>query len=150
MSEKDEIILRGLHENNLKNIDLNLAKEKINVFTGLSGSGKSSVVFDTLATESRRQMTLNYTLYVRNQMPKYKGPHANLMHSSCPVVVVEQKPVSANSRSTVGKYMDITPMIRLLFSRIGKPSIDTATDFSSQSSFANCPECNGFGEVIAP
>ena len=61
MSEiKDEIILRGLKENNLKNIDLNIPKEKIIVFTGLSGSGKSSVVFDTLATESRRQMTLNY------------------------------------------------------------------------------------------
>ena len=69
MSEiKDEIILRGLKENNLKNIDLNIPKEKIIVFTGLSGSGKSSVVFDTLATESRRQMTLNYPLYVRNQM----------------------------------------------------------------------------------
>lgn len=150
MSEKDEIILRGLHENNLKNIDLNLAKEKINVFTGLSGSGKSSVVFDTLATESRRQMTLNYPLYVRNQMPKYERPRANLMQNLSPVVVVEQKPVRGNSRSTVGTYMDITPMIRLLFSRIGKPSIDTATDFSSQSSFGNCPECNGFGEVIAP
>ena len=69
MSEiKDEIILRGLKENNLKNVDLNIPKEKIIVFTGLSGSGKSSVVFDTLATESRRQMTLNYPLYVRNQM----------------------------------------------------------------------------------
>src|SRR3954454_5080270 len=65
---KDEIILRGLKENNLKNVDLNILKEKIIVFTGLSGSGKSSVVFDTLATESRRQMTLNYPLYVRNQM----------------------------------------------------------------------------------
>ena len=69
MSEvKDEIILRGLKEHNLKNVDLNIPKLKIVVFTGLSGSGKSSVVFDTLATESRRQMTLNYPLYVRNQM----------------------------------------------------------------------------------
>jgi excinuclease UvrABC ATPase subunit len=65
---KDEIILRGLKENNLKNVDLNIPKEKIIVFTGLSGSGKGSVVFDTLAIESRRQMTLNYPLYVRNQM----------------------------------------------------------------------------------
>ena len=65
---KDEIILRGLKENNLKNVDLNIPKEKIIVSTGLSGSGKSPVVFDTLATESRRQMTLNYPLYVRNQM----------------------------------------------------------------------------------
>ena len=151
MSEiKDEIILRGLKENNLKNVDLNIPKEKIIVFTGLSGSGKSSVVFDTLATESRRQMTLNYPLYVRNQMPRYERPHADLMQNLSPVVVVEQRPIGGNSRSTVGTYMDINPLIRLLFSRIGKPSIGSATDFSSQSSFGRCPECGGFGEVIAP
>lgn len=63
---KDEIILRGLKENNLKNIDLNIQKGEITVFTGISGSGKSSVAFDTLAQESRRQMTLNYPMYVRN------------------------------------------------------------------------------------
>src|SRR5690606_33109738 len=99
MSEiKDEIILRGLKENNLKNIDLNIPKEKIIVFTGLSGSGKSSVVFDTLAKESRRQMTLNYPLYVRNQMPRYERPHADLMQNLSPVVVVEQRSVGGNSR----------------------------------------------------
>lgn len=151
MSEvKDEIILKGLKENNLKNIDLNIAKEKISVFTGLSGSGKSSVVFDTLATESRRQMTLNYPLYVRNQMPRYERPHADLMQNLSPVVVVEQKPIGGNSRSTLGTYMDINPLIRLLFSRIGNPSIGSATDFSSQSSFGRCLECGGYGEVIAP
>ena len=151
MSElKDEIILRGLKENNLKNIDLNIKKEKINVFTGLSGSGKSSVVFDTLATESRRQMTLNYPLYVRNQMPRYERPNADLMQNLSPVVVVEQRPVGGNSRSTVGTYMDIDPLIRLLFSRIGDPPIESATDFSKQSVFGRCPECSGFGEVVAP
>ncbi|WP_156289486.1 ATP-binding cassette domain-containing protein [Oceanobacillus salinisoli] len=146
----DEIILRGLKENNLKNIDLNISKEKITVFTGLSGSGKSSVVFDTLATESRRQMTLNYPHYVRYQMPRYERPHADLMQNLSPVVVVEQRPTGSNSRSTVGTYMDINPLIRLLFSRIGKPSIGSASDFLSQSSFGRCPECSGFGEVIAP
>lgn len=151
MSEaKDDIILRGLKENNLKNINLNIPKQKIIVFTGLSGSGKSSVVFDTLATESRRQMTLNYPHYVRNQMPTYERPHADLMQNLSPVVVVEQRPVGGHSRSTVGTYMDIHPLIRLLFSRIGKPRIGSATDFSSQSSFGKCPQCNGFGEVIAP
>ncbi|VEF48661.1 excinuclease ABC subunit A [Bacillus freudenreichii] len=151
MSEiKDEIILRGLKENNLKNIDLNIPKEKIIVFTGLSGSGKSSVVFDTLATESRRQMTLNYPLYVRHQMPRYERPHADLMQNLSPVVVVEQRAIGSNSRSTVGTYMDLNPLIRLLFSRIGKPSIGSANDFSSQSSLGRCPECSGFGEVIAP
>ncbi|ARJ40233.1 daunorubicin resistance protein DrrC [Sporosarcina ureae] len=147
---KDEIVLRGLRENNLKHIDLNLRKEEITVFTGLSGSGKSSVAFDTLATESRRQMTLNYPLYVRNQMPRYERPGADLMQHLSPVIVVEQKPVGGNSRSTVGTYMDIHPLIRLLFSRIGTPAIGSATDFSSQSSFGKCPECNGFGEVVYP
>ncbi|MFD3262319.1 ATP-binding cassette domain-containing protein [Paenibacillus lentus] len=151
MSEiKDEIILRGLKENNLKNVDLNIPKEKIIVFTGLSGSGKSSVVFDTLATESRRQMTLNYPLYVRNQMPRYERPQADLMQNLSPVVVVEQRPIGGNSRSTVGTFMDIHPLIRLLFSRIGKPAIGSASDFSSQSSFGRCPQCGGFGEVITP
>jgi len=151
MSEvKDEIILRGLKEHNLKNVDLNIPKLKIIVFTGLSGSGKSSVVFDTLATESRRQMTLNYPLYVRNQMPRYERPQADLMQNLSPVIVVEQRPIGGNSRSTVGTYMDIHPLMRLLFSRIGKPSIGSATDFSSQSSFGRCPECSGFGEVITP
>ncbi|MFB9973915.1 ATP-binding cassette domain-containing protein [Allobacillus sp. SKP2-8] len=149
-NKKDEIILRGLKANNLKNIDLNIQKEQITVFTGISGSGKSSVVFDTLATESRRQMTMNYPMYVRYQMPRYERPEADLMKHLSPVVVVEQRPVSGNSRSTVGTYMDIDPLIRLLFSRIGDPPIETATDFSSQSSFGQCPSCNGFGEIVAP
>jgi len=146
----DEIILKGLKENNLKNIDLNIKKGKITVFTGVSGSGKSSVVFDTIARESRRQMTLNYPQYVRYQMPRYERPYADLMQNLSPVVVVEQKPVSGNSRSTVGTYMDIQPLIRVLFSRIGKPSIGSAHDFSSQSSFGKCPECNGYGQVVKP
>src|SRR5690606_22110551 len=99
---KDEIVLRGLKENNLKNIDLNIPKEKITVFTGVSGSGKSSVVFDTLAQESRRQMSLNYPHYVRYQMPRYERPNADLMQNLSPVVVVEQRQAGGNSRSTVG------------------------------------------------
>lgn len=146
----DVILLRGLKENNLKNIDLNIPKEKIVVFTGVSGSGKSSVVFDTLATESRRQMIMNYPQYVRYQMPRYERPNADVMQNLSPVIVVEQRPVGGNSRSTVGTYMDIHPYIRLLFSRIGKPAIGSALDFSSQSSFGKCPQCNGYGEVIRP
>ena len=148
--KKDEIILRGLKENNLKNIDLNIPKEKITLFTGLSGSGKSSVVFDTVARESRRQMTMNYPQYVRNQMPRYERPHADLMKNLSPVVVVEQRPTRGNTRSTVGTYMDIHPLIRLLFSRIGSPPIESATDFSSHSTFGGCPQCSGYGKVIAP
>ena len=145
---KDEIILRGLKENNLKNINLNIKKGEITCFTGLSGSGKSSVAFDTLARESRRQMTLNYPLYVRNQMPRYERPLADLMQNLSPVVVVEQRSIGSNFRSTLGTYMDIGPLIRLLFSRIGRPQIGSATDFSRQSTFGRCPKCDGFGEVV--
>src|SRR5699024_9485048 len=147
---KDEIILRGLKENNLKNIDLQLPKEKIIVFTGLSGSVKSSVVFDTLATESRRQMTLNYPHYVRYQMPRYERPHADLMQNLSPVIVVEQRSTVGTSRSTIGTYMDINPLILLLFFRIGKLPIDAASDFLSHSFFGRCLICSVFAEVIAP
>lgn len=145
---EDKIILKGLKENNLKNINLNLLKEKITVFTGLSGSGKSSVAFDTLATESKRQMTMNYPLYVRNQMPRYERPHADLMKNLSPVVVVEQQSVGSNSNSNLGSYMDIDPLIRLLFSRIGDPSIGSATDYTRRSAFGRCPKCDGYGKVV--
>src|SRR5690625_3199139 len=95
-------------------------------------------------------MTLNYPLYVRNQMPKYERPDADLMQNLSPVVVVEQSAVGVNSRSTVGTYMDIDPLIRLLFSRIGYPPIESATDFSRQSVFGRCPECSGFGQIVSP
>lgn len=148
--KKDKIILKGMKENNLKNINLHITKEKITVFTGVSGSGKSSVVFDVLATESKRQMTLNYPLYVRNQMPRHERPNADVMKNLSPVVVVEQRPARGHSRSTVGTYMDVDALIRLLFSRIGSPRIESATDFSNTSAFGSCPVCGGFGKVITP
>src|SRR5690625_7816485 len=95
-------------------------------------------------------MTLNYPLYARNQMPRYERPDADLMKNFSPVVVVEQRPIGSNSRSTIGTYMDTDPLIRLSFSRIGYPSIESATGFSSQSSCGSCPECNGYGNVFAP
>src|SRR5699024_12364925 len=95
-------------------------------------------------------MTFNYPLYVRNQMPGYERPPADSMQHLSPVVVVEQRPAGGNSRSNIGTYMDINPLIRLLFSRIGEPSIGSATDFSSESSFGSCPKCSGFGRVITP
>lgn len=147
---QNHIILKGLQENNLKNIDLTLPKGKIVVFTGLSGSGKSSVVFDTMAIESKRQMTLNYPQYVRNQMPRYERPNAETVQNLSPAVVIEQKAVNKSTQSTVGTYMDIHPLIRLLFSRIGYPRIESAINFSSHSSFGKCPTCNGFGQVVAP
>src|SRR5699024_5252543 len=114
-------MLRGLKANNLKNIDLNIKKQQITVFTGLSGSGKSSVVIDTSTVANRKHTTFNYPLYLCNQMQGYERPSAYSMQHLNPVVVVEQRPAGGNSRSKIGTYMDINPLIRLLFSRIGEP-----------------------------
>lgn len=83
-------------------------------------------------------------------MPRYERPKADLLQNLSPVVVVEQRPPTGNSRSTIGTYMDVDPLIRLLFSRIGEPRIESASDFSRQSSFGSCPECKGYGEAIVP
>ncbi len=142
---KDHIILKGMEENNLKNIDLELPKEKLIVFSGLSGSGKSSLVFGTLATESQRQMTRQFSQYLRRHMTLYERPKAKDMKNLSPVLVVQQKPIGNNVQSNVGSYMEVGPFIRLLFSRIGEPSMGSATDYSSKSSFGQCPDCSGNG-----
>ncbi|WP_028274882.1 ATP-binding cassette domain-containing protein [Atopococcus tabaci] len=147
---EDKMILRGMRENNLKNIDLTLPKEELIVFTGLSGSGKSSVVFDTIAAESQRQMEQNYSQYLRRHMDLHERPKADLMKNLTSVIVIKQQQVQGNQRSDVGSYMDLGPLIRLLYSRIGQPNIGEAIDFSSQSSFGQCPTCAGNKEVITP
>lgn len=147
---EDKMILRGMRENNLKNIDLTLPKEELIVFTGLSGSGKSSVVFDTIAAESQRQMEQNYSQYLRRHMDLHERPKADLMKNLTSVIVIKQQQVQGNQRSDVGSYMDLGPLIRLLYSRIGQPNIGEAIDFSSQSSFGQCPTCVGNKEVITP
>lgn len=147
---KDEMLLRGMRENNLKHIDLTLPKEKLIVFTGLSGSGKSSVVFDTIAAESQRQMEQNYSQYLRRHMELHERPKADLMKNLTSAIVIKQQQVRGNQRSTIGSYMDLGPLIRLLFSRIGQPKVGEAIDFSSQSSFGQCPTCAGNKEVITP
>ncbi len=145
---QDKIILQGMQENNLKDIDLSLAKNQLIVFNGLSGSGKSSIVFDTLATEAMRQMTTNYSAYLRRHMTLYERPNATVMQNLSPVIVVRQQGIGNNSQSTVGTYMDVGPLIRLLYSRIGEPYIGEATMFSSTSSMGQCPDCSGNGRRI--
>lgn len=147
---KDQIILKGVRVNNLKNIDIEIPKEKLLVLTGLSGSGKSSLAFGTIATESQRQMTRNYSQYLRRHMTLYERPEADIMQNLSPVLVVPQKPIGANIQSDVGSYMDVGPLIRLLFSRIGEPSVGSATDYSTKSSFGQCPTCKGKGLLIQP
>lgn len=146
MQERDEIEIVGASENNLKNISLTIPKEKLVVLAGVSGSGKSSLAFDTIAVESSRQWQATYPLFLRNRMPRYDRPAVDYIRNLAPSIVVNQKSIGANSRSTVGTYIDVAPLVRLLFSRVGKPSAGAATAYSFNHPLGMCPECSGLGE----
>lgn len=148
MYEQEPIEIAGASENNLKHITVRIPKEKLVVFAGVSGSGKSSLVFDTLAVESSRQWQSTYPLYIRNRMPGYERPAVDYIRNLTPAIVVDQKGIGANSRSTVGTATDIAPLIRLLFSRLGQPSAGGATAYSFNHPLGMCQECTGLGERV--
>ncbi len=114
----EPIKITGLKQNNLKNISLDIPKNKIVVFTGVSGSGKSSIVFDTVAAESQRQMNETYSAWVRGRLPKYDKPNVELIENMNPSVIIDQNRLGGNARSTVGTISDMYSMLRLLYSRI--------------------------------
>lgn len=126
---QEYIYLNGARENNLKNISLAIPKRKITIFTGVSGSGKSSIVFGTIATESQRQLNETYSAYLRNFLPKYQQPDADSIENLSTSVIIDQKRLGGNSRSTLGTITDINPLLRLLFSRVGTPYVGTANYF---------------------
>lgn len=146
---QEYIELRGARENNLKNVSLKIPKRKLTVFTGVSGSGKSSIVFETIATESQRQLNETYSAYLRNFLPKYRQPDADAIENLSTSVIIDQKRLGGNSRSTLGTITDINPLIRLLFSRIGQPQIGTANYFSFNDQQGMCPDCQGIGRKIS-
>lgn len=140
------IRIKGLRENNLKNLSFSVPKNKIVVFTGVSGSGKSSVVFDTIAAESGRQMNETYPAFVRSRLPKYKQPKADFISGLTPAVIVDQSRLGGNSRSTVGTISDMYSMLRLLFSRVGYPHVGSSSYFSFNNPNGMCLECGGIGK----
>lgn len=148
MSYQDNIIIRGLRQNNLKNVSLDIPKGKIVVFTGVSGSGKSSIVFDTIAAESQRQMNETYTAFVRGRLPKYEKPKVERIDNLSASVIVDQSRLGGNARSTVGTISDMYAALRLLYSRIGEPYVGTASYFSFNDPNGMCPECSGIGKVM--
>ncbi|MBU5360313.1 excinuclease ABC subunit UvrA [Enterococcus raffinosus] len=141
------LILKGLTQNNLQNISLEIEKNKLIVFTGVSGSGKSSLVFDTIAAEAQRQMNANYSAFVRNRMPKYLKPKAERIENLNPAIVIDQTPLGGNQRSTVGTITETYSLLRLLYSRIGRPHIGSASQFSFNHPQGMCQTCSGLGRV---
>ena len=142
-----DILVHGLTQNNLKHVTFRIPKEKITVFTGVSGSGKSSIVFDTIAAESQRQMNATYPAFVRSRLPKYPKPAVERIDNLTASVVVDQSPLGGNARSTVGTISGLYASLRLLFSRIGKPYVGTASYFSFNDPNGMCKTCSGLGKI---
>ncbi len=145
--KKDHIIIRGARENNLKDVSLEIPKHQITVFTGVSGSGKSSLVLDTIAAKSRRELNDTFPTFVQQYLPKYGRPHVDAIENLPIAIVIDQKKPAQNSRSTVATYTDIAALLRLLFSRVGQPFVGYAESFSFNHPEGSCPRCNGLGEI---
>ena len=169
----DLIRVLGARVNNLKDVSVELPKRRLTVFTGVSGSGKSSLVFDTIAAESQRLINETYSAFVQGFMPTLSRPEVDVLDGLTTAIIVDQERMGANPRSTVGTATDANAMLRILFSRLGKPRIGPPTAFSfnvptRQASGAMtvdkgkgerivvrnvvyqggmCPRCEGMGSV---
>lgn len=145
---QEYIEIRGARENNLKNVSLRIPKRKITIFTGVSGSGKSSIVFDTIATEGQRLLNENFSTFVRNFLPRFPQPDADAIENLSMPIVVDQKRMGGGSHSTLGTITDIYAVLRLLFSRVGQPHVGGVNLFSFNDPQGMCPNCNGMGRKL--
>lgn len=169
----DLIRVQGARENNLKNVSIEIPKRRLTVFTGVSGSGKSSLVFDTIAAESQRMINETYSTFVQGFMPNLARPDVDLLSGLTTAIIVDQERLGANPRSTVGTVTDVNAMLRIVFSRLGQPYIGSPQAFSfnvasisgagavtlerggktvkERRSFSitggMCPRCEGMGRV---
>ncbi|MDF2870460.1 MAG: transporter related [Anaerocolumna sp.] len=146
--EYEYIEIVGARANNLKNISLKIPKKKITIFTGVSGSGKSSIVFETIAQEAGRQLNETFSKFVQGFLPKYGHPDVDAIQNLSLAIIVDQKRIGGNSRSTLGTITDINPLLRLLFSRIGKPHIGPSSYFSFNDPNGMCKTCEGIGRIV--
>lgn len=126
----DVIRVHGARENNLKDVSVELPKRRLTVFTGVSGSGKSSLVFDTIAAESRRLINETYSTFLQGFMPSQSRPEVDVLEGLTTAIIVDQQRMGADPRSTVGTATDANAMLRILFSRLGEPHIGSPQAFS--------------------
>ena len=143
VADSHELIrVQGARENNLKDISLEIPKRRLTVFTGVSGSGKSSLVFGTIAAESQRMINETYSTFVQGFMPSLARPEVDLLEGLTTAIIVDQERMGANSRSTLGTATDANAMLRIVFSRLGQPHIGSPNAFSF-----NVPSVRGSGAM---
>ena len=171
--DHDLIRVQGAHENNLKDVSVEIPKRRLTVFTGVSGSGKSSLVFGTIAAESQRMINETYSAFLQGFMPALSRPEVDLLEGLTTAIIVDQERMGSNPRSTVGTATDANAMLRILFSRLGRPQIGSPNAYSfnvpsvkasgaitverggrtkSEKATFNrlggmCPRCEGMGSV---
>ena len=148
--KEEYIILEGCRENNLKNVSLKIPKRKITIFTGVSGSGKSSIVFETIAKEAGRQLNETFSSFVRNFLPKYGTPKVDKIENLSTPIIIDQSRLGGNSRSTLGTITDISSYLRILYSRFGSEKLGGPNAYSFNSLQGMCPECQGIGKTMVP
>lgn len=141
------IQVRGARQNNLRNVDLDIPKRQLVVFTGISGSGKSSLVFDTIAAESQRLLNETYPAFLQSLMPGVPRPDVDSLHNLNAAIVVDQEPMCSNSRSTVGTATDAWALLRVLFARVGQPAVASPSALSFNDPSGMCVSCEGLGRV---
>jgi excinuclease UvrABC ATPase subunit len=142
------ITVIGAREHNLKNVNMEIPRDRVVVFTGVSGSGKSSVVFDTIYAEAQRQLIETFSAFSRRYMPKAPKPDVDGIRNLSPVIRIDQKRMGENRRSTVGTATEISTYLRLLFSRCGTPFVGPSFYFSFNNPEGMCPACGGVGSKI--
>jgi excinuclease UvrABC ATPase subunit len=145
---RDKIIIRNAKTHNLKNVSLEIPKNKLVVFTGVSGSGKSSLVFDTIYTESQRQLIDTFSSFARSRMPKLSKPPVDEIRNLSTAIVIDQKRMGTTLRSTVGTATEISTYLRLLFSRCGDKFIGPSFFFGFNHPLGMCPDCKGLGQRV--
>lgn len=138
----------GARQHNLRDLHVELPRGAITAFTGVSGSGKTSLVFDTIAAEAQRQLNETLSAFARNRLPTFGRPAVDEIANLSPVVVVGQRRIGGNARSTVGTITDTYSLLRLLFSRAGGPDAGPANGFSFNDPAGMCQECSGMGRVV--
>src|SRR2546428_11450135 len=126
----DLIRVQGARENNLKDVSVEIPKRRLTVFTGVSGSGKSSLVFGTIAAESQRLINETYSSFVQGFMPTLARPEVDVLEGLTTAIIVDQERMGANARSTVGTATDANALLRIVFSRLGQPHIGSPHTFS--------------------